>query len=265
MSSIGGVVLGLVFTVAGATQATVQTDPSLPLSVSSMPSPEAFALASPDVSREQALDLWATYYYVHGTESTDAGYSLLTPKGHGLGGKVSHKDWCYGALQGTIRVKNEHGHAKVYNYAGRSRTQQVDCSAYFSLPKKILKKVGKVRFGPAIGPFGDGVQGMILVPYRTIAVDQRKIPYGSVVFIPEAKGVKVTLSNGQSFLHDGYFFAADTGSAIKHTHIDVFIGDSGTNPFASFVTSQASGKFKAYVVDSDLLGEQLASIHRSGL
>jgi len=50
--------------------------------------------------------------------------------------------------------------------------------------------------------------GIKPTPYRTIAVDPKVIPYGSVVYIPEYKAL---------------FRAEDTGSAIKGKRIDIFL------------------------------------------
>src|SRR4029453_332777 len=99
------------------------------------------------------------------------------------------------------------------------------------------------------GPFGDGVEGMILVPLRSVAVDRRHIPYGSVIYIPQAHGEEVTLPSGNLATHDGYFYAADTGGAIKGNHIDVFGGVFTSNPFPSFITSNASRTFEAFLIN----------------
>ena len=50
--------------------------------------------------------------------------------------------------------------------------------------------------------------GIKPTPYRTIAVDPKVIPYGSIVYIPEYKAL---------------FRAEDTGSAIKGKKIDIFL------------------------------------------
>lgn len=52
--------------------------------------------------------------------------------------------------------------------------------------------------------------GIKPTPYRTIAVDPKVIPYGSIVYIPEYKAL---------------FRAEDTGSAIKGKRIDIFLSN----------------------------------------
>jgi len=64
-----------------------------------------------------------------------------------------------------------------------------------------------------------GCGGHTLADLRSIAVDPRLIPLGSVVYIPQAENVTV---DGQTL--GGVFYAHDVGSAIKGKHIDIFVG-----------------------------------------
>ena len=59
---------------------------------------------------------------------------------------------------------------------------------------------------------GDGITSLGLkpTPYRTLAVDPKVIPYGSIVYIPEYKAL---------------FRAEDTGSAIKGKRVDLFLSN----------------------------------------
>ncbi|MEZ4410893.1 MAG: 3D domain-containing protein [Polyangiales bacterium] len=68
-------------------------------------------------------------------------------------------------------------------------------------------------------PFGVGVQGWALVPWRSLAVDSRYVPLGSTVEIPELVGM--TLPDGSR--HDGCFVAVDGGGAILGHHLDLFL------------------------------------------
>lgn len=101
---------------------------------------------------------------------------------------------------------------------------------------------------------------MVLVPFRSIAVDPTVVPLGTSLFIPDARGVTVTLPNGESVAHDGYFFAADRGGAIKGNHIDVFIGTSDVSPFP-FIKSRSSATFDAYVVNDPKVTTQMKAVH----
>lgn len=207
-------------------------------------------------SRTQSL--WATYYNVHRAQNIANGEPLRTLNGRSLGVQLTQRDWCAAAVQGTVQVMNSQRVLGTYNYAGRGPAQ-VDCSRYYP---SLGKATGQVRFTPTRNPFGDGVQGLALVPYRTIAVDPSQIPIGSVLYIPAARGQMVTLPSGARVAHDGYFYAADVGGAIKGRHIDVFLGTADRNPFP-FVKSTASGSFAAYLVSDPQIRQTLAGLHRS--
>lgn len=72
------------------------------------------------------------------------------------------------------------------------------------------------------------------------------------------------LPSGVDVKHDGYFFAADTGGAIKENHIDVFGGVSMTNPFPGFVKSNDKALFDAYLVNDEKIKEKLQNWQRNG-
>lgn len=62
--------------------------------------------------------------------------------------------------------------------------------------------------------------GCKVVAMRTVAVDKSLIPRRSVLFIRETVGMK--LPDGS--VHDGYWYASDTGGAIKGSRIDLYTG-----------------------------------------
>ncbi|MBL1177297.1 DUF3747 domain-containing protein [Pantanalinema sp. GBBB05] len=210
----------------------------------------------------QRYSLWSTYYYVHRAQHTPNGQPLLDISGNDLGVRLSSRDWCGAAVEGTVQVIHNQQIVGTYNYAGRGSREQVDCSPYYSGLKDI-RATNQVRFRPTSNPYGDGVSGLRLVPYRTIAVDRSLIPIGSVIYIPAARGTVVTLPSGQRVTHDGYFYAADVGGAINGNHIDIFLGVAEQNPFR-FVTSSPKGTFEAYLVNDPQIQQTLAALHRSG-
>jgi 3D (Asp-Asp-Asp) domain-containing protein len=69
--------------------------------------------------------------------------------------------------------------------------------------------------------------GCKVVAMRTVAVDKTLIPRRSVLFIKETVGLK--LPDGS--VHDGYWYASDTGGAIKGSRIDLYTG-SGSHSAA---------------------------------
>ena len=88
--------------------------------------------------------------------------------------------------------------------------------------------------------------GCRVVAMRTVAVDKDLIPKGSVLFIKETVGLK--MPDGSR--HDGYWYASDTGGAIKGRRIDLFTGFSAAsmNPFRALNLATLSavkvGEFK---------------------
>jgi 3D (Asp-Asp-Asp) domain-containing protein len=68
-------------------------------------------------------------------------------------------------------------------------------------------------------PMGEG--NCPLQPWRTMAVDSRVIPLGTIVKIDETVGLK--LPDGT--IHDGYWQAEDTGGEVRNAHVDLYIGD----------------------------------------
>lgn len=210
----------------------------------------------------QPISLWATYYHVHRARSVPQGYPLLDDFGHPLTPPLSAEDWCRAALQGVVQVADDQGNFRTFNFSSRGDSAQVNCAPYFSsLSADVAQKVSRVRFQVSVSNYGYGANRRLLVPYRTIAVDKTVIPIGSVIYIPEARGQTITLPTGEQVVHDGFFFAADAGSAIRGNHVDVFVGVSGEHPFP-FITSNAKGTFKAYLVQSTDLAKVMDALHR---
>jgi len=88
--------------------------------------------------------------------------------------------------------------------------------------------------------------GCRTVAMRTAAVDKNLIPRGSILFIKETVGLK--MPDGSR--HDGYWYASDTGGAIKGKRIDLFTGFSAAsmNPLRALnlasLTAIRVGSFK---------------------
>jgi len=97
-------------------------------------------------------------------------------------------------------------------------------------------------------PFGVGAPGYRLVPYRTVAVDPRRIRLGTVLYIPSLVGIP--LPTGE--LHDGFTFAHDTGRGIVGSRIDVFVGFEGDrdNTLTRSGRIESQERIPVYSVDS---------------
>jgi 3D (Asp-Asp-Asp) domain-containing protein len=109
-------------------------------------------------------------------------------------------------LEGSARLAD----GRVINFAGRA-------------PDGIRYRVvhgAEYGLGAASAEFISRGEPYKLIPYRSVAVDPKQIPLGSVLYIPGADGV--SLPGGEE--HDGYFLAHDVGGAITSGRIDLFVG-----------------------------------------
>lgn len=207
-----------------------------------------------DISKK--IILWGTYYYLPRIDDGSGDYSLRDMKSMELGPRLGLKDWCNSAMEGSVQIKDKKGIVKTFNYAGVTTDNVVDC-------KKIFKiDVSKTKFREARGVYGDGLDDYILAPYRTLATDGTKIPPGTVLYIPQARGAKITLENKRVIIHDGYFFAGDKGGAIKDNHIDVFIGTHQSAPFFPWIKSKQQKTFEAYVISDKQIISELNNLHQ---
>jgi 3D (Asp-Asp-Asp) domain-containing protein len=209
----------------------------------------------------ESTQLWGTYYYIKTVTPVASGIPLRDMNGDSLGVELSQKAWCLAGVEGTLAYENANGTRTVLNYAGRKGSSQTICDGYTSLPPAKVRALEKTRWGKPKGPYGDGANGYLLSPYRTLAVDKSVIPLGTAVYIAQARGITITLPDGSRAKHDGYFFAADVGGAISGQHVDFFLGFSESNPFP-FVTSSASGKFGVVRVTNVQTVAYLKSLHR---
>jgi 3D (Asp-Asp-Asp) domain-containing protein len=207
------------------------------------------------------MTLWATQYYIHKFQSR-GNIPIVYQDGTPSGLRADTCDFCEASLEGTAYVTDYAGMVTVINYAKTGDRMFVDCRACkkYTNSKLKVESWGKVLWKKSSG-FGDGVKNYKLIPFRTIAVDSKIIPYGTVIFIPAAKGKIIELPDGSKATHDGYFFAGDTGGAIKNSHIDVFTGIFAGNPFPEVVKSNEQKTFEAYIITDPIIIESLLKTH----
>ena len=110
---------------------------------------------------------------------------------------VTHKFYKNLKLEGSGKLVD----GRVLNYAGRVN--------------------GEVRFHFTMHPWGRAAGNCPLIPWKTLAVDPSQIPLGSTVMVAETKGMR--LPDGS--IHDGIWYAKDTGGAILKDRIDLFIAN----------------------------------------
>lgn len=83
-------------------------------------------------------------------------------------------------------------------------------------------------FSVTASKWGTSGSGRPLQPFRTVAVDPKVIPLGSLLYIPLLEG---RLMPGRApwggFVHDGCVVADDTGGHIDGNRLDLFVGRRG--------------------------------------
>ena len=198
------------------------------------------------------MKLWATWYWTPAYQNIPDGIPLLDSHNKPLGPRLAQDDFCSAAVECAVRVGG-----KLYIYHSLGKTKQTDCSRQW----KNMPHAPYARFQPSKSRYGEGSDNYQIAPYRSLAVDINAIPIGSVLYVPAARGVRLTLPDGTKAVHDGYFFAADEGFGINENHIDVFIGTSDKNPF-DFVKSERVGTFTAYRVKDRAIVRRLRNLHR---
>ncbi|MEM9695287.1 MAG: 3D domain-containing protein, partial [Myxococcota bacterium] len=209
-----------------------------------------FNLAPPD-PLPAPMTLWATFYYVPQFKSQPRGFAMRTLQGRPLGPRLERAQWCEAAMQGSVSIEG----FGIVNYAGTRRNLEVDCRSIYPRHPAI----GRSRFVIVEGDHGLGI-GRKLLAHRSLAVDPDTVPMGAAVFIPAARGVEIAGPSETTFTHDGWFFAADRGGAIRGTHVDVFMGFERTNPF-SFVNSREEPGFVAHVIEEGPVVDALRGAH----
>jgi 3D (Asp-Asp-Asp) domain-containing protein len=219
-----------------------------------------------DLGKHKRLSLWATFYHTKVADYDADGVSLLDRHDKPIGPKLGHQDWCKAALEGAALIKMPDGSKVIVNVRDADGPSQVNCDAYYP-DLRAHARIGMrhTRFFKVTSPkvkYGYGIRNMPLAAYRTIAVDRRQRPirYRSVLFIPKLKGRMLTLEDGTQIVHDGYVFAADTGSGVKGDHIDFYTGFVNKNPFPDLAAGK-SKRFEAYLVTDRQIYQQLLDLH----
>ena len=249
MKILTTLIVSLLFTTIINAEELQPTQFLLPYQTFELPEQKIEELGEPTI-------LWATNYYIPYYQDKTGDFSLRDINGNELGPKLSLRSWCMSALEGSVRIALEDGTTKVFNYHASTEPFPVDCST--ELPFDL----SKTKFRESKSLFGEGVDGNILAPYRTIATDTSKIPVGTVLYIPEARGLKIKLGD-TIVIHDGYFFAGDRGGAIKDNHIDVFTGVSKGTSFFPWIGHNAEKLFNAYLIKDPSIIDTLKKLHRS--
>jgi 3D (Asp-Asp-Asp) domain-containing protein len=233
-------------------------------------STRCFAFGEPmpvPANLERKVQIYATYYSVYLANEVKNGIALRDKTGRAHGPQLSRRDWCLGSVEGTIRLTRLNGSTETYNVSGETATASTSCAAHFRTRPDFPKALDASAFIKITAKFGLGASGLELVPYRSIAVDPKVIPLGTVLFVPVAKGVSFTDEDGIEKTHDGFFYAVDTGGAIKGRLIDFFVGTKITLIFPGIPHRQGnSGQTQftdAFIVDDPVVKQALRQLHQA--
>jgi 3D (Asp-Asp-Asp) domain-containing protein len=217
---------------------------------------DTFTFAEGDVPTfGEALTLWSTNYYTPVRDAalaeTDGALPLLGANNQPISPPLARADWCNIALQGTASIRGADGAATAYVVADWDGPEQTDCDEFLGrLSNQIKARSRRSRYQIVRHPYGCGVENMPLIPFRSIAVDRRFVPYRTTLYIPALRGQTFTLE-GRTFTHDGYVFAADRGGAIVGNHIDFFSANQRSGVIPALVTSNENRTVQAYRVPAE--------------
>ena len=142
-------------------------------------------------------------------------------------------------------------------------------SCYFQQANKfrlfnVSRRVGgEMRFNEIIDrkcPFGWGTHSTCIDPNYSVAADIKIYPVGTVIFVPEVRGL--ILENGDT--HSGYFIVRDEGGGVSGAgRFDFNTGTSAPtdskNILAHLGLGDPDNKFKYQIVRGSLANEILKS------
>ena len=192
----------------------------------------------------------------------------------------------YTAEEEKVSCKGKYG---TTTYAGTEQSKIIDmsgniiatvCTRFYRVllmeGSAVLKDRGQgkigVNYSTKIGDerryhklgkciLGEGVKrDLCLLPYHTLATDNKVHAIGDIVYIPSVVGLK--LPDGS--LHDGYFIVRDTGGAFNGVgaqRVDMFTGldPDYNNAFqrAGFHHKKPIGAFKIKGNSAEVVKEKL--------
>jgi hypothetical protein len=243
--------------------------------------PDSFAFKPPaDLTTLKKTPAWFTDYIddLVDEDSTAGSVPLVDTDGHSFNVSLSHRSWCNASNDGTITVQLTNHQTRNFNFAGRTKAPQTDCTDVLTgFKPSDIPPINRSAFSelPSDAPFGLGVKSSYrLVPARSVAIDlshQGKFHLGDVLYIPALTKVEITLPDGSKVHHDGYVMAVDKVSACSGTtvkprdcntnHIDYFKGRTRSDALPRPLESDPRHPLDVYRVTDPAIIDVLTKAH----
>jgi 3D (Asp-Asp-Asp) domain-containing protein len=168
------------------------------------------------------VDIHWTAYYVAPVEKTipGKGHTVLVVDRQGKKARVVLTKSSYDAANmEAVAVGIDKQGRKFYAY-------RVQADVWHQLPK---------------GAEAMGNQVNALTRLTDVAADQKRYPYGSMIYLPDAVSKK--FADGESM--DGYFWVGDAGGAIVGNHFDLFVSDETL--YKDFISRKFKDRYKTTI------------------
>jgi len=204
----------------------------------------ACSLGHDDIDRETFTDIGDTLPQTDGVDATDdqaveEPSSEDTPAAPELGPMLGSFEITYYWMAREARDK---GPATVQLYGRKCKPLAVVSKSFAA--RLATEGTGMLRDGrvvntsgtcpcesscffvvPRNNRWGVGVGKRPLSPFRSVAVDPRAIPIGSMLYIPELDGLTMPgRKPWGGFVHDGCVMADDRGGGVRGHQLDFFTG-----------------------------------------
>ena len=129
------------------------------------------------------LMLWSTHYFVHQFKSGGS-VPIVYRNGKPSGLFADACDFCEASLQGSAYITDSDGNIKVVKFAKTGRRTFVNCRSC----EKFSDSNAAGSWGNTLWIKSSGFTGALrmykLIPFRSVAVNRKGIPYGTVLYIP---------------------------------------------------------------------------------
>ena len=144
-----------------------------------------------------------TYYYMVRDTTSKARNTPVYDHKCGVIAKVPYSFAKQLAMEGTGQLRD----GRVLNTFGTCKCKRSPC--FFVLPKHLR--------------WGVGVKHRPLKPFRSVAVDPRRIPIGTKLYVAELDGLTMPgHAPWGGFVHDGCVLADDRGGNVQGAQIDFY-------------------------------------------